>query len=147
MSSDNRTILLVEDDINDVLLIQRAFRKASLTLPQVVNNGQSALDYLMGAAEYGDRERHPLPVLILLDLKLPRLSGLEVLEWLRQQTPLRRLPVVVLTSSQENTDLQRAYDLGVNSYLLKPVGFESLLETVKALNIYWLTLNRQPDLD
>ena len=146
MSNGNRTILLVEDDFNDVILIQRAFRKANLAYPlQVVGNGQAALDYLVGVNDYANREHYPLPVLMLLDLKLPRKSGLEVLAWLRQQTVLKRLPVVVLTSSRENTDLKQAYDLGANSYLVKPVGFEALLEMVKILNLYWLILNQPPD--
>ena len=103
--------------------------------------------YLNGDLQYGDRERYPLPVLLLMDLKMPRKSGLEVLEWLRQQTGgLRRLPVVVLTSSNQSLDINRAYDLGANSYLVKPAGFDSLLELVKNLDMYWLILNEKPEL-
>lgn len=139
------TILLVEDDSNDVLLIQRAFRKAKLVNPlQVVQDGEAAVLYLGGQGLYADRDRYPLPILMLLDLKLPRLSGLEVLEWLRQQPELRRLLVVVLTSSRENADVNRAYDLGANSYLVKPVAFDGLLEMVRTLNQYWLILNEKP---
>ena len=101
--------------------------------------------YLAGEGPFADRQRHPFPVLVLLDLKLPRRSGLEVLEWIRAQTGLKRLPVVVLTSSKEATDVNRAYDLGANSYLVKPVGFDSLLELVKSLEVYWLILNQKPD--
>jgi len=138
-------ILLVEDDLNDVLLIKRAFNRANLLSPlHVVNDGDSAVDYLAGSDPYGDRSLHPLPALILLDLKLPRRSGLEVLEWLKQQPELRRLPVVVLTSSQENKDIDRAYDLNANSYLVKPVAPDALLEMVKMLDLYWLTLNEKP---
>ena len=86
------------------------------------------------------------PVLMLLDLKLPRKSGLEVLAWVREQAGLKRLPVVVLTSSRETTDINRAYDLGANSYLVKPVGFENLFELAKSLNMYWLMLNEEPNL-
>ncbi len=141
------TILLVEDDPNDVFLIQRAFRKANLANPiQVMNDGEAAVQYLSGQEPYADRDRYPLPMLMLLDLKLPRRSGLEVLEWLKQQPKLKRLPVVVLTSSREHTDLNRAYDLGANSYLVKPVAFDSLLNMVQTLNQYWLIINERPNI-
>lgn len=142
------TILLVEDDPNDVFLMQRAFRKANLANPiQVVQDGESAVLYLEGQEQYSDRALYPLPILMLLDLKLPRRSGLEVLEWLRQQPTLKRLPVVVLTSSRENIDVNRAYELGANSYLVKPVGFDGLLNMVKSLNQYWLIVNENPHLN
>jgi CheY-like chemotaxis protein len=141
------TILLVEDDPNDAFLIQRAFRKANLANPiQVMNDGEAAVQYLSGQEPYADRDRYPLPILMLLDLKLPRRSGLEVLEWLKQQPKLKRLPVVVLTSSREHIDLNRAYDLGANSYLVKPVAFDSLLNMVQTLNQYWLIINESPNL-
>lgn len=141
------TILLVEDDTNDVLLIGRAFRKANIANPiQVVSDGEAAVRYLSGEEAYADRDRYPLPMLMLLDLKLPRRSGLEVLEWVRQQPKLRRIPVVVLTSSRENIDVNRAYDLGANSYLVKPVAFDGLLNMVKALNQYWLIINESPNI-
>ena len=140
------TILLVEDDLNDVVLMQRAFRKAKLANPlQVVEDGQKAIAYLDGQDPYADRALYPLPVLILLDLKLPRTSGSEVLAWLRQRPGLKRIPVVVLTSSKEHTDVNRAYDLGSNSYLVKPVGLEGMLELVKTLNLYWMILNEKPE--
>lgn len=140
------TILLVEDDPNDVLLIQRAFRKANLVNSlEVVRDGEEAVVYLAGEGPYADRERFPLPVLMLLDLKLPRKAGLEVLGWLRQQPSLKRLPVVVLTSSRETADINRAYELCANSYLVKPVAFDALLEMVKTLNMYWLVLNQRPE--
>ena len=140
------TILLVEDDPNDVLLMERALGKAKLVNPlHVVEDGEQALAYLEGKGPYADRARYPLPVLILLDLKLPRMSGLEVLAWLRQQPGLKRIPVVVLTSSNEPADVNRAYDLGSNSYLVKPGGQEEMLELVKALNLYWMILNEKPE--
>jgi CheY-like chemotaxis protein len=140
-------ILLVEDSPDDALLIQRAFRKANLANPvQLVRDGEEAVTYLSGAPPYDDRTRFPLPVFMLLDLKLPRRSGLEVLAWVRQESVVKRLPVVVLTSSRESVDVNRAYDLGVNSYLTKPVGFEALLEMVKNVNLYWLVLNENPEL-
>ena len=146
MSIVHYSILLVEDDPNDVLLIQRAFGKANLDNSiQVVENGEDALAYLAGQGPYADRERYPLPVLILLNLKLPRKSGLEVLAWLRQQPGLKRLPVVVLTGSSETRDINQAYELGANSYLVKPAAFDALLDMVKALNLYWLILNERPD--
>lgn len=146
MRMEELGVLVVEDDSTDVLMIRRAFKKSQLLNPlHVVDNGDAAVDYLSGRPPYDDRAQHPLPALILLDLKLPRRSGLEVLEWLRSQPGLRRIPVVVLTSSMESTDVRRAYDLGCNSYLVKPVSFEGLLDAVKALGVYWLLLNRRPD--
>jgi CheY-like chemotaxis protein len=140
-------ILLVEDSPDDALLIQRAFRKANLANPvQLVRDGEEAVAYLKGIPPFDDRSRFPLPVFMLLDLKLPRRSGLEVLAWVRQESPVKRLPVVVLTSSRESVDVNRAYDLGVNSYLTKPVGFEALLEMVKNVNLYWLVLNEHPEI-
>ena len=147
MDAEQNAVLLVEDNADDVLLIRRAFRKARLLNPlQVVGDGDAAVAYLGGHAEYADREAHPLPVLVLLDLKLPRRGGLDVLAWLRQQPVLRRMPVVVLTSSAEKEDVTRAYELGANSYLVKPVAFEALLEMVRTLNVYWMILNERPEL-
>ena len=142
------TILLVEDDPNDILLTRRAFRKANLTNAslQVVTDGDTAVAYLSGAGEYADRDRYPLPVVVLLDLKLPRRSGHEILAWLRQQPELKRLLVVVLTSSNQRSDVDQAYDLGANSYLVKPIGLAALVEVVQALNLYWLLLNEKPEI-
>jgi CheY-like chemotaxis protein len=143
MTNNGHAILLVEDDHNDVLLIKRAFQKVNIANPIiVVNDGEQAISYLAGREPYVERA---LPMLVLLDLKLPRKSGHEVLEWLRQQSTLRRLPVVVLTASSESSDVNRAYDLGANSYLVKPVTFDSLVQMVKTLNLYWLILNKRAD--
>ncbi|OGG43811.1 MAG: two-component system response regulator [Candidatus Handelsmanbacteria bacterium RIFCSPLOWO2_12_FULL_64_10] len=145
MNIPHSPVLLVEDDPNDVLLIQRAFRKANLVNPlHVVGDGEEAIAYLSGQGVYAERERHPLPILILLDLKLPRKSGHEVLAWLRRQPELKRLPAVVLTSSREAADVNRVYDLGANSYLVKPVAFDDLLKMAQTLNMYWLILNERP---
>ena len=137
-------ILLVEDNPDDVLLMQRAFRKLNLLNPlTVLEDGEVAIKYLSELVA-----GHPtveLPALVLLDLKLPRCSGLEVLAWLREQPLLRRCPVVVLTSSKEAPDVRRAYDLGANSYLIKPVEFQSFLDMVGTLNLYWLVLNQPAD--
>lgn len=147
MNSPRYTILLVEDDSNDVFLIQRAFRKANLADPiQVMGDGDEAMAYLTRMTSCTDPSAYRLPTLMLLDLKLPRKSGMEVLTWLRQQPELRRLPVVVLTSSRETSDINQAYDLGANSYLVKPVDFEALLDMVKTLNCYWMHLNEMPEI-
>ncbi|MBW4527262.1 MAG: response regulator [Phormidium tanganyikae FI6-MK23] len=144
----NHMLLVVEDNEDDILFIERAFDEANLSNPlQIIRDGDSAVDYLSGVGEYGNRDRYPLPPLILLDIRLPRRSGLEVLTWIKQQPGLRRLPVVMLTTSRENSDINRAYDLGANSYLLKPVGPDALREMVKTLNFYWLILNQRPDVE
>lgn len=145
MNNAQAPILLVEDNPDDVLLIQRAFRKANMPSLIQVSDGDEAVLYLSGEQPYNDREQYPLPVLILLDLKLPRRSGLEVLQWLRQQPGLKRLLVVVLTSSKESIDINCAYDLGANSYLVKPVAFNDLLDLVKTLNLYWLISSEKPE--
>lgn len=142
-----QTILIVEDNPTDILLIQRAFRQIDLShiSLQIVRDGDTAVFYLSGEGEYSDRERYPLPMLILLDLKLPRRSGHEILAWVRQQPDLKRLPIIMLTSSREAVDVNQAYDLGINSYLVKPIGFTALVEMLKTLNLYWLMLNKPPD--
>lgn len=146
MTTVQDNILLVEDNPKDVLLMQRAFRKANIENPlQVVNDGEAAVLYLSGREPYSDRYRYPLPLLILLDLKLPRKSGAEVLLWLRQQPELKRIPVVVLTSSKEYADVNHVYDLGANAYMVKPVSFDHLVDIVKTLNMHWLILNQKPD--
>lgn len=145
MDASSATILLIEDDPNDILFIQRAFRQANTTNPiQTVRDGDSAIAYLSGIDQYEDRDRFPLPILVLLDLKLPRRSGIEVLEWMKQRPVIRRIPVIVLTSSKESVDIERTYDLGVSSYLVKPVRFKTLVEMVRLLAAYWLNLNEHP---
>ena len=135
-------ILHVEDDPNDVLLLQHACRKAATTCNiQAVSDGDEAIAYLKGIDHFADRERFPLPHLILLDLKMPRISGFEVLSWLRDNPKLRFIPVVVLSSSNHDSDLRRAYELGANSYLIKPVSFDSLVEIIRTIHDYWLRLN------
>lgn len=148
MTGSQFNILLVEDEPNDVFLIERAFRKCDFQhCLQSVYDGEQAVEYLGGVREFADRHKFPVPSLILLDLKLPRRSGLEVLAWLRSRhDSLKRLPVVVLTSSKQSSDVNRAYELGANSYLVKPVAFDGLLELVKALNGYWTRFNEKPDL-
>ena len=133
----------MEDNEDDVLLIQRALKKANVVNPiQALRDGEKAISYLAGQGDYVDRQQYPLPFLILLDLKLPRRTGLEVLAWLRDQPGIRRTPVVILTSSQEEADIKRVYDLGANSYLVKPVAFEGLLDLARMLNLYWVLTNK-----
>jgi CheY-like chemotaxis protein len=141
-------ILAAEDEPVDAMMIKRAFSKAGISHKlHLVEDGDAVIDYLTGTNTYADREQYPLPVLLLLDLKLPRRSGLEILEWLRQQPGLRRMPVVVLTSSRQSIDVTRAYDLGANSYLVKPVEFTALIDIMKTLGLYWLVLNEKPQID
>jgi CheY-like chemotaxis protein len=145
--SSTCTILLVEDNQSDVFLVERAFQKAKVPhLLQVVEDGEQAVAYLSGAGPYSDRSRFPLPVFVLLDLKLPRQSGFEVLEWLRRQPAIRRLPVVVLTSSNHIEDIDRAYDSGANSYLVKVADPIAVAELARAIEQYWVNLNQQPEL-
>ena len=146
MSGPIGTILLVEDDENDLDLFMRAYGKSRMLNPvQRAANGDDAVAYLEGTGKFADRGTYPVPVLVLLDLKLPRRSGLEVLSWIRGQAGLKRLPVVMLTSSRDSGDINRAYDLGANSYLVKPVEFENLLDLIRSLNMYWLVLNQHPN--
>jgi len=135
-------ILLVEDNFDDIVLTRRAFRKAGIDAPlTVLEDGEQAVAYLGGGAPFEDRAAHPLPALILLDWKLPRRNGLEVLTWLRARDELATVPVVVLTSSKQEEDVQQAYRAGANSYLQKPVRFDAMIELVQRLHLYWLQTN------
>jgi CheY-like chemotaxis protein len=139
------TLMLVEDNEDDVFLMERALKSASVGCPlRVVADGQQAVDYLGGTGPYADRLRHPLPSLIFLDIKLPQVSGLEILRWLRGQPQLRRIIVIVLTSSNHPEDLRQAYDLGANSYVVKPPSFQQLSDFAKAFKEYWLSCNCAP---
>jgi CheY-like chemotaxis protein len=138
-------ILLVEDNRMDVELTLDAFREARLAnTVHVAPDGQDALDYLFGRGKYTDRHTYPLPNLILLDLKLPGIDGFEVLRQIKETPVLKRLPVIVLTSSKEEGDRALSYDIGANSYLVKPVSFEGFLGVVRQIEGYWLTLNVAP---
>ncbi len=140
-----KTILLVEDTEDDVFFLKRALRDSGIKNPlQVVVDGQQALDYLDGKKHYADREKYPLPFLILLDLKLPYVMGLDVLKWIRERPAFETVLVVVLTSSQEDSDITATYRLGGNSYLIKPPNREKLLELVKSLGEYWIRHNEIP---
>ncbi len=138
-------ILHVEDDPNDVVLVGLAFRKSGVPVTlQVVNDGEQAVQYLAAAGQYSNRKAFPRPSLVLLDLKLPRRSGLEVLAWVRSREDLRRMPIVMLTSSNQPNDVNRAYDLMANSYLVKPSALDELVEMVKKVSHYWLEMNIKP---
>jgi CheY-like chemotaxis protein len=138
--------MLVEDDDNDIALIRRAFAQANVLNPLVVlKNAEEANAYFLGIGAYKNRSEFPLPSLILLDLKLPGMSGLEFLKWLRQQPDFGRTRVVVLTASNLSQDVNTAYQLGANSFLVKPVDFEKFVEISSALKGYWLWLDQAPD--
>ena len=138
-------ILLVEDREADAFLVQYAFQRAELTTPlQIVTDGQMAIDYLAGAGKFSDRTRFPLPGLVLLDLKLPYVMGLEVLAWVRQQPSLKRLIVIILSASVNEGDIAQAYELGVNAFLVKPSDLDTLADMSKALKHFWLTHNKSP---
>jgi CheY-like chemotaxis protein len=135
-------ILVVEDEPDAFTLLEHAFEKAGIVTPlQTVQDGDQAIAYLKGEGPYVDRLAHPVPQLVLLDLKLPRCSGLEVLEWIRVQPALRGLPVIILTSSKERSDVRRAYAAGANSYLVKPSSLTRLIELAAAFREYWLEHN------
>ena len=140
------TLLVVEDNAHDVFLLKRAFIKAGINVPMhIVNDGQEAVDYLIGQEPYANRKEYPLPTLLLLDLKMPRLSGFDVIRWVREHKGLRRLPILVLSSSGLGKDVNRAYDLGANSYLLKPSRFEDLEVLAEDVERYWCQRNRGPE--
>ena len=139
-------ILLVEDNPDDAALTLRALEKNEITndMVKVAGNGVEALDYLFGMGEYSGRDTTAQPQLILLDLKMPKMDGIEVLRRLRQDDRTRLLPVVVLTSSDEKEDIVKIYNLGANSYIRKPVDFDEFTEAVRQLGVYWLRLNMLP---
>jgi CheY-like chemotaxis protein len=141
--SAKKTILVAEDDSNDVYLLQRAFHKAGLDVHfEFVQDGEQLIRYFKPAERTPE---NPIPELLLLDIKMPKVNGFEVLEWIRRQPGLKRLLIIVLTSSDEPHDINRAYDLGANSYLVKPCSMDRLTGIAEYLFNYWLNLNRQPD--
>lgn len=138
-------ILLVEDNQDDEVLTLRAFKKSNL-VPDVVvaRDGVEALDYLFGTGSYSGRDTSQMPQVILLDLKLPKIDGLEVLQRIRADERTKFLPVVVLTSSKHQEDIINSYAMGANSYIRKPVDFEQFITAVQQLGLYWMILNQQP---
>ena len=142
---ERRTILLVEDNPDDEELTKRALIKNNIVNNiAVAHDGQEAVDYLFAKGQFKDRDMRDLPVLVLLDLKLPKMDGLDVLREIRANEWTRMLPVVILTSSKEDEDIIKSYRHGANSYVVKPVDFKQFSEAIVALGIYWLVLNEPP---
>jgi CheY-like chemotaxis protein len=142
------TVLLVEDNPSDVFIVRRTFHKLELQSSlHVVSNGDEAIAYLSGTGKYADREQFPLPAVVLLDLKLPRRSGMEVLEWLKAQPILCRLPVVVLTSSKQPSDINHAYDRGANSYVVKTLNPSDSEELGRVIHHYWINCNQKAEIE
>ncbi|HXI84522.1 MAG TPA: response regulator [Verrucomicrobiae bacterium] len=139
-----RTILLVEDDENDMFFLQRAMKNAGVPNPiQIASDGQQAIDYFQGTGKFANREEFPLPYLVLLDLKLPRVMGLDVLKWIRQQPEVAAI-VIILSSSKEEADVATAYRLGANGYLVKPAEASQLNDMAKSIKDFWLSQNTPP---
>jgi len=142
---DNKIILLVEDNPDDEALTLRALKKNNISNQVIVaRDGAEALDYLFGTGQYSGRDANRTPQVVLLDLKLPKVEGLEVLRRMRANESTKLLPVVILTSSNEEQDRINGYDSGANSYVRKPVDFNQFIEAVRQLGLYWLILNEQP---
>jgi CheY-like chemotaxis protein len=142
------TVLHVDDDLNDLTLFQHACRRANVSFTlRALPEAEQAQDYLAGKGIYADRSQYPLPSLLLLDLKMPRLSGGDLLLWLRQHESLKTLPVVVFSSSRQSKDVKQAYENGANSYLVKPLDLEGLVQIAKMIEAYWINLSRKPNRD
>ena len=142
---DEKTILLVEDNPSDIKLTQRALLKSHIANKLIViEDGLEAIDYLFSTGKYEGQNVTGLPTLVLLDIKLPKLDGHEVLQQIRSNPKTHRLPVVMLSSSNEEQDIAACYDLGANSYIRKPVDFEQFIRVVQQLGLYWLILNEKP---
>jgi CheY-like chemotaxis protein len=140
LSSPPVTVLHIDDDPNDTALLQAAIRKAAIKIIlQNVEDGEQAIGYLSGAGGFADREQYPVPSLILLDLKMRRQTGFEVLKWVREHPELGALPIVVLSGSELQEDIKQAYSSGANSYLVKPIGFDALVSLVKSISSTWLS--------
>jgi CheY-like chemotaxis protein len=145
--SEQGVILLAEDGEDHAVLIRHAFAQADLKNPlHVVWNGEEAISYLKGTGKYSNRDEYPLPDLLLLDLKMPRVDGFEVLKWIRQQPGLAPLRVLVLRSSSELRDVNRAYQLGANSFLVKPIDFEDVIRLSQMIQKYWLHASKTPEI-
>jgi CheY-like chemotaxis protein len=138
-------ILLAEDEETDVFLLQRAFKAADISNPLfVVRDGEEAIEYLSGGGAFSDRRAHPLPALLILDIKMPKKTGMEVLQWLRKQPVLNSLPVLMMSSSALPRDIERAYQLGANAFVVKPSGTEERAQLASYIKGFWLRFNRPP---
>ena len=147
MLTNPGTVLLIEDSEDDILMIRHAFEQGGIANPlAVVRDGEEAIAFFKGERKYAHRDSYPLPVLVLLDLGLPRTDGFEVLRWLRQQAAFIRLPVVVLTGSLSMKDASLAYQLGANSFLVKPADFQDILQMTQTLSIHWLAMSQSPEI-
>ncbi len=137
-------ILIIEDNPDDIFFIKRALLRAGVENPvYFLKNGEEAINYLSGKGKYGNRKEYPLPVIMLIDLKLPRVSGFELLRWIRSmEDPISLIPVVVFTTSSQPSDINKAYELGANSYIVKPFSMEALTGVFKRVELYWVTMNR-----
>ncbi len=148
MEKGQFTVLLVEDDLNDIFLVKRAFKMASIPNPlQVVTDGLEAIYYLRGQGKYANRTSYPLPRLIVMDIKMPRRNGFEVLEWVKHDNLLRRIPVVIVSSSDNPADINRAYELGANAYMVKPVDFRAVEHLFQSITSYWGLECAKPELE
>jgi CheY-like chemotaxis protein len=142
------TVLLVEDDLSDIFLVKRAFKMAQIPNPlQVVTDGEEAIDYLRGAGKYADRAIHPLPKLIVMDLKMPRRTGFEVLEWVKGNPLLRRIPIIIVSGSDNPADINRAYESGVNAYMVKPMDYQKVEHLFDSITRYWGLECAKPELE
>jgi len=147
MQDNQVEILLIEDNPNDAEMTIRALKKSKVSNHiQHISNGALALDYLFGTGEYATRDTNNKPRVILLDLKMPLVDGMEVLVKIKENDETKNIPIVILTSSNEHPDIEKCYKLGANSYIVKPVEFESFMHVVKELGLYWLILNQAPPL-
>lgn len=145
MKNETGDVLLVEDNPNDALLTIRSLKEQNLANEIVhLSDGQAALDYLFAEGTYSSRNIQKVPKVVLLDLKLPKVGGLQVLKRLRDDARTKLLPIVILTSSQEESDLVESYKLGANSYIVKPVEFENFSKAIREVGLYWLVLNKPP---
>lgn len=141
-----QVILVAEDKEDDITLLRRAFQNANITNPiHIVRDGKECIQYLSGTGKYANRDEYPIPVLLLLDLKMPHINGFEVLKWIRAQPTLKLLPVVVLTTSEDIFDINRAYELGANSFLVKTLDIQTFSDVVEQVGRYWLYFSRAPE--
>lgn len=145
MTTMQVSVLVADDDADDTLLLQLAVKRANLGLRlQTVSDGEKAVDYLLGRNGFENRDAHPFPIFVLLDLKMPKMNGFEVLGYVKKQPELRKLPIIIFSSSNDPGDIRRAYDTGANSYLCKPTTSDGLTDLIQALHGYWLKHNHFP---